>query len=54
MNREVLTGEQGRGKEEKKIFSYLKHHRIDFAFLVEIFIIYCIKLNKSWHLKGVP
>ena len=54
MNREVLTGEQGRDKEEKKMFNYLKHHRIDFSFLVEIFVIYCIKLNKSWHLKGVP
>ena len=32
----------------------MEHHRIYFAFLVEIFIIYGIKLTKSWHVKGVP
>ena len=36
------------------MFNYLEHHRIYFAFLVEIFIIYVIKLTKSWHVKGVP
>ena len=36
------------------MFNYLEHHRIYFAFLVEIFVIYGIKLTKSWHVKGVP
>ena len=45
-----LTDEQG----GKKIFNYLEHHRIYFAFLVEIFIIYGIKLTKSWPVKRVP